>query len=365
MKTGPAECLVKQRYFRHSPFAFRLLAVALLASFAVSPAPAQAGVAEVAMYQGTDREQRLIDGARKEGGLMLYTSFSTSDLGAFVGPFEKKYGIKVTHWRSSSENVLQRAVTEARAGRYEVDAFETNGPELEALHREQLLQVVKSPHIADLVPQAFRPHGEWATTRFNLFVAAYNTNLVKKDELPKSWADLADPRWKGRLGVEAYDHDWFAGVVGALGEARGLKLFRDMVAANGISVRKGHTLLSNLVVSGEVPLALTVYYYRPVQLKKKGAPIDWFALPPAVARPNGVAVARRAPHPHAAVLFYDFMLSDAQEIMLKTDFIPSSARVAAALKDTPQFTLIDPKVVLDEGEKWTKLYDEIIVKQAR
>jgi iron(III) transport system substrate-binding protein len=131
-----------------------------------------------------------------------------------------------------------------------------------------------------------------------------------------------------------------------------------------MSVRKGHTLLSNLVVSGEVPLALTVYYYRPVQLKRKGAPIDWFALQPAVARPNGVAVARRAQRPHAAVLFYDFMLGEAQEIMVKQNFIPSSASVIAALKDVPQFTLIDPKVVLDEGEKWTKLYEDIIVKPA-
>jgi iron(III) transport system substrate-binding protein len=342
-------------------FCLAALAGALLL---VAPASAQS-VAELAALQEPERTQRLIEGAKKEGGLTLYTSFSTTDLGAFVGPFEKKYGIKVTHWRSSSENVLQRAVTEARASRFEVDAFETNGPELEALHREQILQAVESPHFAGLVPNAVRPHREWATTRFNLFVAAYNTNLVKQEELPKTWADLAHPRWKGRLGIEAYDHDWFAGIIGGLGEAQGLKLFREIVAANGMSVRKGHTLLSNLVVSGEVPLALTVYYYRPVQLKGKGAPIDWFALQPAVARPNGVAVARRAPRPHAALLFYDFMLGDAQEIMVKRNFIPSSARVLESLTDVPKFTLIDPKVVLDEGEKWLKLYEEIVVKQAR
>lgn len=343
------------------------LACFLIGAFlllATSAALAQS-VAEIASYQGPDREQRLIEGAKKEGGLVLYTSFSTNDLGAFIGPFEKKYGIKVTSWRSSSENVLQRAVTEARARRYEVDAFETNGPELEALHREQLLQEASSPHLAGLVPNSVRPHREWVTTRFNLFVAAYNTNLVKKDELPKTWADFAHPRWKGRLGIEAYDHDWFAGVVGGLGEAEGLRAFREIVAANGISVRKGHTLLSNLVVSGEIPLALTVYYYRPVQLKAKGAPIDWFTLEPTLARPNGVAIARRSPHPHAAMLFHDFMLSAAQEIMVKRNFIPSSARVLESLKDVPRFSVIDPKVILDEGEKWVKLYEEIIVKATR
>ena len=198
---------------------------------ATAPAAAQS-LAELAALKEPERTQRLIEGAKKEGGLTLYTSFSTTDLGAFIGPFEKKYGVKVTPWRSSSENVLQRAVTEARAGRYEVDAFETNGPELEALHREQILQAVESPHFAGLVPNAVRPHREWATTRFNLFVAAYNTNLVKKEELPKTWADLAHPRWKGRLGIEAYDHDWFAGVVGGLGEAQGLKLFREIGRAS-------------------------------------------------------------------------------------------------------------------------------------
>jgi iron(III) transport system substrate-binding protein len=351
-------------FFRLPTFDFRLAAAALLAAFAATPAGAQS-IADIAMYQGPDREQRLIEGARKEGGLLLYTSFTVNDLGVFVGAFEQKYGIKVNSWRSSSENVLQRAVTEARAQRFEVDAFETNGPELEALHREKLLQEVRSPHLAGLVPEAIRPHREWTATRFNIFVAAYNTNLVRKDALPKSWADLAAPRWKGRLGVEAYDHDWFAGVVTALGDAQGLKLFREIVAQNGLSVRKGHTLLSNLVVSGEVPLALTLYHYRPASLKAKGAPIDWFVIPPAVARPNGVAVARRAPHPHAAVLFHDFLLGDAQELMPARNFTPSSVKVAAAVKDTPPFRLLDPRVVLDEGEKWTRLWEEIVVRPAR
>jgi iron(III) transport system substrate-binding protein len=358
LKTLPGSSFLWQKFFCLLPSTF-CLAAALAA-----PAAAQ-GMAEIVALQGADREKRLIEGAKKEGTLTLYTSATTGDIGAILEGFEKKYGVKVNVWRASSEAVLQRAVTETRARRYEVDAFETNGPELEAMHREKLLVAVKSPYLAELVPQAIRPHGEWVTTRFNIFVAAYNTNLVKKEELPKTWADLAAPKWKGRLGIEAYDHDWFGGVVEGLGEAQGLKVFRDIMAANGMSVRKGHTLLSNLVVSGEVPLALTIYHYRAVQLKAKGAPIDWFALPPAVARPNGVAVARNAPHPHAAVLFYDYMLSDAQPIMLKRDFTPTSTKVAASLKDVPQFRLIDPKLVLDEGEKWTKLYDEIIVKQAR
>jgi iron(III) transport system substrate-binding protein len=193
---------------------------------------------------------------------------------------------------------------------------------------------------------------------------AYNTKLVKKEELPKTYQDLLNPKWKGKLGIEAEDADWFAGVISQLGEEKGLKLFRDIVSTNGLSVRKGHTLLTNLVASGEVPLSLTVYNYKAEQLKNKGAPLDWFVIPPAIVRPNGVAITRRAPHPHAAVLFFDFMLTDAQPILLERDFVPTSRKVNTPLNKMP-LKFVDPKVILDENEKWTKLYDEIITKQSR
>jgi iron(III) transport system substrate-binding protein len=169
---------------------------------------------------------------------------------------------------------------EARGARFDADVFETGGAAMESLHRERLLQEIKSPVLADLDPMALRPHGEWTGTRYNVFVVAYNTRLIRKDELPKDYGDLIDPKWKGKLGIEADDSDWFGGVIDALGEDRGLKLFRDIAATNGISVRKGHTLLANLITSGEVPLALTAYAYRAIQLKHSGAPVDWFALPP-------------------------------------------------------------------------------------
>jgi len=260
--------------------------------------------------------------------------------------------------------VLQRTVTEARANRFDLDIVDTNGPELEGLHREKLLQEVKSPYVADLVAQAIQPHREWVGTRLNIFTAAYNTKLVKKEELPKTYEDLLDPKWKGRLGIEAEDFDWFSGVIGELGEAKGLKLFRDIVAKNGISVRKGHTLLTNLVASGEVPLALTVYNYKAEQLKNKGAPIDWFAFPPAIARPNGIGMLRRAPHPHAAVLFFDFMLSDGQGLLAKRDFIPTNRKIDSPLNKMP-IKFVDSRVILDEQAKWSNLYHEIITKQAK
>jgi iron(III) transport system substrate-binding protein len=339
-----------------------LFGLCLIAAAPAAMAQEPKTLAALAAYDGADRAQRLAEGARREGVLNLYTSLTVEDMAALNGAFEKRYGVKVRMWRAASEKVVQRAIAEARSGRFEMDVVECNAPALEMLRREGLLQAVRSPHQADLIPAAVPAHREWVGARLNIFVQAYNTKLVKKDELPASYADLLHPRWKGRLGIEAADEDWFAVVVQSMGEERGLKLFRDLAATNGLSVRKGHTLLTNLVAAGEVPLALTVYNFTAEQVKQKGAPLDWFVLPPAIARVNGVAVARRAANAHAALLYYDFMIGEeGQQILLKRDFVPASRRVDTPLNRGP-LTIVDPAVVVDQGERWAKLYDEIIVK---
>jgi iron(III) transport system substrate-binding protein len=224
---------------------------------------------------------------------------------------------------------------------------------------------MKSPYLADLIPEAVLPHHEWTGTRLNVFVQAYNTNAVKKEDLPKTWQDLANPKWKGKLGIEQEDSDWLAGEAGVLGEQNAIKVFKEIVNANGISVRKGHTLLAQLVVSGEIPLALTVYNYKAEQFKQQGAPIDWFSIGPAIARPNGIAVAKKAPHPHAAVLFYDFEISpEGQQILAKRDFVPTSRKVDTPLAKIPM-KFVDVRVQLDQYEKWVKLYSELFAGKSK
>jgi iron(III) transport system substrate-binding protein len=113
-----------------------------------------------------------------------------------------------------------------------------------------------------------------------------------------------------------------------------------------------------------VPLALTVYQYKAEQLKNAGAPIDWMALAPIVARFQGVGLARNSPRPHAALLFFDFLLTDAQELLAKRDFTPSNRKISSPVHKMA-LKLVEPKVLIDEGEKWSKLYSEIITKGAR
>ena len=337
-----------------------LVALVAAATIAASAQVKQGATAtDVALYTGADRMEKLVAGAKKEGSLSIYTSLQTVDIGKLGAAFEKKYGVKVIPWRAGSENIVSRAVQEARANRNTVDVIETNGPELESMHRENILQAVKSPHLADLIAPAVLPHGEWMGSRLNVFVQAYNTRQVKKADLPKTWEDLANPKWKGKIGIEQEDSDWLAGVFADIGDARARKVFKDIVTTNGISVRKGHTLLSQLVVSGEVPLALTIYNYKAEQLKKQGAPIDWFVMGNAIARPNGIAVARKAPHPHAAVLFYDFELSpEGQQIIANLEFVPTSKKIDTPLNKVPM-KFVDAKVAIDEYDTWKGLYRQL------
>ena len=323
----------------------------------MAQAPANS-IAALAALTGAERQKRLAEGAKKEGVVSIYTSMPLDDMAALTSAFEAKYGVKAKVWRSGSEKILQRGLLEAKANRFEVDVFETNSPETEVLSREKVLIAGNSPYLNELIPQAIPSHKEWIATRLNIFTCAYNTKLVKKEELPKTYQDLLDPKWKGKLSVEADDSDWLAETVMKMGEEKGLALFREIARKNAVSVRKGHTLLSNLVASGEVPLALTVYNYKIEQMKNSGAPIDWFALDPTIARPNANGVARNAPHPHAALLFQDFELTEGQVILGKRDFIPTSTKVPSNLNKMP-LIFANPKTTLDDGQKWNKIYDDI------
>ena len=303
----------------------------------------------------------IIAAAKKEGSVTLYTSLAAGDSAPVIKRFEEKYGVKVNLWRGSADNVLQRVVTESNGKRYAVDVAHIQTDNMEALSRERMLLPVDSPTFKDLVPGAVQKQHEWAMAQITLYVFAYNTNLIKKADLPRTYQDLLDPKWKGKLGIESTDSSWLQMTADHIGGDAGVKLFRDIKARNGFSVRTGHSLLANLVAAGEVPLALNVYQYKAIQLKRDGAPVDWFSLEPALASTNAIGIFRHAPHPNAARLYYEFMLTEGQEVMASVDDVPSNVRVSSPL-NSQKITFIDPATALDNRAKWEERFNDVVNK---
>ena len=328
----------------------------------VVPAQSRAQNDAVFQYRGADRDARLIERAKREGSVVLYTSLAPTESRPLAAAFEKKYGIRVALWRALSDQVVRRTVTEAQARRYSVDVIETNGPEMEMLAREQLLAEFHSPYLEDLPAEAIPAHRTWFPDRLSFYVVAYNTTKVQRSEIPATYEGFADPRWKGRIAVEATDAEWMATLIKTGQAGSGMDFFRKL-SALGPDVRRGHILLANLVAAGEVPVGLTIYSSNVVSLKRKGAPIDFVPVQPMVARPQGIGVAKNAPHPYAALLFADYVLSpEGQRLFELLGRVPASRRVESDLNDFP-FTMLDPATVLDEKEKWDEVWNDLFLKR--
>ncbi len=341
----------------------RLLLLILLPLF-TGPAMAQAKAAainkDIYLYQGADREQRLIDGAKREGALVLYSTLTVKDAAAITEAFEKKYGVKATHWRAGQDKIIQKTISEARAGRNDVDMVETDAAHMEMLYREKLLEEFYSPGFQNLPPAAFPKHRQYVADRLAFFVMAYNTKLIPPQDVPNSYEDLLHPKWAGKLCLEATDVEWFAAVVKAMGEEKGLAYFRKLAALKP-QMRTSHILVAELVAAGEIPIALTAYNNNVETLKKKGAPVEWKALQPAFGRSSALGLVKGARHPHAALLFADFLLSnEGQQIIKGLNRVPASTTVDSPLNKFP-YELTDPLTVLDEWNKWERLWSNLFL----
>jgi iron(III) transport system substrate-binding protein len=341
----------------------RIIPIGILFSVLLSlPAAvvAQGRHDELFRYNGADRDARLLQRAKQEGSVVLYTSLAPTESKPLAEAFEKKYGIKVELWRALSDKVVQRVITEAQGNRHTVDVVETNGPEMEALAQERLLAEVHSPYLADLPAGGIPAHRSWYPDRLNFFVVGYNTQKVKRSELPATYEGFLDPKWKGRIGIEATDSEWMAALVKSGGEQHGMDFFRKLAAMKP-DVRKGHVLLAQLVATGEIPVGLTMYNANIESLKKKGAPIDFAPVQPVVARPQGIGVAKQAPHPAAALLFLDFVLSpEGQKLYESLGRVPASTKVKSELNNFP-FTMTDPGTILREAQKWEAVWTELFL----
>jgi iron(III) transport system substrate-binding protein len=349
--------------------------LAALVAFSVAGGRAGAGpstsglgtVADVAGYRGEDRQARLEAGARAEGALMIYTSMELEESQPILEAFQRRYPfVRGEIYRATGEDVAQKIITEYRGRRYVADIDEGTGVDVVKLFREGFAQSFYTPRAGGYPRQAKDPKGFWVATRYNMLVAAWNTNLVSDADAPRRYEDLMDAKWRGRIGIEASDQIWLATLLEAWGEAKALEFFR-RISEHQPLIRSGHTLTANLIVAGEVPLSPTIYNHRAEVLKSRRAPIDWRPLQPVAAVPHVVSLPRNAPHPHAAMLFIDFLLSpDGQEHLARLGRIPAHPFVRANppyLNQGFAYRAIDPNVYLDRFPRYDQLWQELILRR--
>jgi len=268
--------------------------LAVCAVFPRAPSPRRRETRSCTCIAALTAIQRLLENARREGVIVIYTSLAPSESVPLAQSFEKKHGIKIELWRSASEKVTQRTITEARARRFSVDAVETIGTDLERMSREKIFAEFHSPHLADLTPAAIPSHRAWFPDRLSYLGVAYTRSSCAGRICRRPTRVSSIRKWKGRLGIEASDIVWLAGIVKFWGEDRGMKFFNGLAAMKP-DVRTGHTLLTQLVAAGEVPVGLTVYSSGVVPHKRTGAPIDWVPIEPVIGQPLGIGSRRTRP----------------------------------------------------------------------
>ncbi|HEX9786654.1 MAG TPA: extracellular solute-binding protein [Candidatus Binatia bacterium] len=260
-------------------------------------------------------QDALIEAAKREGEMVYYASMNLSEANAIIGAFEKRYPfIKVRLQRTGSEKLLTRVLTEFRAKKTFADIIQTVEFSMHVFNRSGVLARYL-PRSNAVYPKEFKEEGFWTTVYYNAYVTAHNTRLVPASQLPKTYDDLLDPQWKGKLMMEGTKADWFAGMLQILGQERGLQYMRAL-ARQQPSLREGHELLAQLVVAGEGAFDINIPAASVERMKERGAPIDWTALGPVPAIMVGAGLAAQAPHPNAAKLFLEFALSrDGQKLM--------------------------------------------------
>jgi iron(III) transport system substrate-binding protein len=335
--------------------------LALLAAALPAHAAPQT-VSEIANYAGADRQQVLEAGARREGALMLYAT--GTQIQPLLDRFMQKYPfIKVAMPRASSIDVTRKVIEEYSAGLYQVDAYELSSYGLVVPREQGLLQPFASPELADYDKSAIEPGRNWVSVRESYLGIGYNTQKIRAEDAPKSYQDLLDPKWKGKMAISgslSTSGNWVGSMVISLGIDYVRKLGQQDIRIYELTGRA----LANLTISGEVPLSPTIYNSHVEASRAQGAPIAWNLPGPVAVTDTSAALALKAPHPHAAMLLIDFLLSkEGQTMYRELGYVPS--RNAMAPKDFPvlqKLYLTNRPNYVQDFEQWAGLVQQTIFR---
>jgi iron(III) transport system substrate-binding protein len=299
--------------------------------------------------------------AETEGKLMFYAAFNANDSKTLIDGFQQLYPkIDATFYRATDAQLMERILAENRAGRNLWDVVMSTSFYGHNLKKRGLLMVYDSPERKFYRDGYKDPQATWTSIYTNYAAFGYNVRTVAKTSVPKSLNDLLKSEWKGNIGIDSRAYEWFGTMLKATGEERGMAYMREL--AKQVQLRNGRTLLAQLVAAGEFKGALSAYSQTFEQLKPAGAPVDWVYLNPVFANIHPVGLSAKAPHPNAARLFIDFVLSKKGQELIRgmnripdrIDTPPAEPRLIDGIK--PAFA---PPEVLEDFERYAKIFHEV------
>lgn len=320
-------------------------------------------VAQLRELPAAKRQAFLEAGAKKEGTFILYGTTAVDHANKILAGFRRRYPfIKTRLYRSGSTALLRKILTEARAGRHDADVINTAPGPFYELKRAGLLERYRSPNQSAVRKGMMEKKGYWTGLYHIVVVVAYNTEQVRKEDIPKSYEDLLHPKWKGKIHIDTQDADWFHTLLEYWGEEKGMTYMKKL-AAQKPEIRTGHTLATQLLAVGEFSLSPVLYGYRVNQMMAQGAPIDFVLIDPVISKPRGVALAKYALHPHAAILYLDWALSPEGQSIIGQKLGRSPVRKGMKSKyerlDHPTYVTVNAETFAPMYKKRLEQYADI------
>ncbi len=313
----------------------------------------------------------VIDAAKREGEVVWY---STQIINQLVRPlaaaFEKKYGIRVRYSRANANEVAVKIMGESRAGRPQVDVFDGTSTVV-PLEREGFV-LQWQPEAAKAYPDTYKdPQGYWVASNIYINTPGYNTSLVPKGSEPHTYQDLLDPKWRGKIAWNALPSasggtGFIGNVLTTMGEADGMSYLRKLSQQKIANVAGAAREVLDQVIAGEYPIALQIFNHHAVISANKGAPVDWIKMEPATGTLSVISIHKSAPHPNAAKLLVDFIISkEGQQIYRDADYLTADpsvpARVPTLKPEEGRFRVnfFPPEAIEDNMPKWKRIFDEL------
>jgi iron(III) transport system substrate-binding protein len=325
-----------------------------------SPATTAPTVAATASAAPGELDAATVASAKREGKLVLYTSLNEDDAKYVVGKFQAKYPeIKVTLNRKSSEKIVAQAITEMKAGQVLVDVIETGGLDLAKVIKEGFIAEFRPPAATTFAENLRDARGLWTAARIGIETIAWNTTKVTAANAPKSFDDLADPKWKGKILLESTDVEVMMGLAKRKfgGDDAKVRDYFTKLAANQPQLSAGHTETLDLLIAGQRDVFWGAHAHTTLQKQAAGAPVDYMRTE-AVFTVDGVSLVKGSPSQNAAKLFINWYVGDeGQKSIADRKRVPARAS-AADPKLLPATTYVTGPDLIDDFTKYQKLWDE-------